>query len=72
MFYCIKIKTTTDLYRFIRLRFDKITDLRNMQIFDKVYQTGVSGDLCCCTYLADTDMLRCLTSVKNCLKKSSF
>ncbi len=55
MFYCIKIKTTTDLYRFIRLRFDKITDIRNMQIFDKVYQTGVSGGLRCCTYLADTD-----------------
>ncbi len=50
MFYRIKIKTTTDLYRFIRLRFDKITDVRNMQIFDKVYQTGVSGDLRCCTY----------------------
>ncbi len=71
MFYCIKIKTTTDLYRFIRLRFDKITDLRNMQIFDKVYQTGVSGGLRCCTYLADTDMLR-LTSVKNCLKSHLF
>ncbi len=68
MFYCIKIKTTTDLYRFIRLRFDKITNVRNMQIFDKVYQTGVSGGLRCCTYLADTDMLRCLTSVKNSLK----
>ncbi len=67
-FYCIKIKTITDLYRFIRLRFDKITDLRDMQIFDKVYQTGMSGDLRCCTYLADTDMLRCLTSVKNSLK----
>ncbi len=49
MFHCIKIKTTTDLYRFIRLSFDKITDVRNMQIFDKVYQTGVSGDLRCCT-----------------------
>ncbi len=72
MFYWIKIKTTTDLYRFIRLRFDKITDLRNMQIFDKVYQTGVSGDLRCCTYLADTDMLRCLTSVKNSLKSHRF
>ncbi len=71
MFYCIKIKTTTDLYRFIRLKFDKITDVRNMQIFDKVYQTDVSGGLCCCTYLADTDMLRCLTSVKK-SKKSSF
>ncbi len=68
MLYCIKIKTTTDLYTFIRLSFDKITDVRNMQIFDKVYQTGVSGDLHCCTYLADTDMLRCLTSVKNSLK----
>ncbi len=68
MFYCIKIKTTTDLYRFIRLSFDKITDVRNMQIFVKVYQMGVSGDLRCCTYLADTDMLRCLTSVKNSLK----
>ncbi len=68
MLYCIKLKTTTDLYRFIRLSFDKITDVRNMQIFDKVYQTGVSGDLRCCTYLTDTDMLRCLTSVKNSLK----
>ncbi len=67
MLYCIQIKTTTDLYRFIRLSFDKITDVRNMQIFDKVYQTGVSGDLRCCTYLADTDMLRCLISVKNSL-----
>ncbi len=72
MFYCIKIKTTTDLYRFIRLSFNKITDVRNMQIFDKVYQTGVSGDLRCCTYLADTDMLRCLTSVKNSLKSHLF
>ncbi len=73
MFYCIKIKTTTDLYRFIRLSFDKITDVRNMQIFDKVYQTGVSGDLHCCTYLVDTDMLRCLISVKkNCLKSHLF
>ncbi len=63
MFYCVKIKTTTDLYRFIRLSFDKITDVRNMQIFDKVYQTDVSNDLRC-TYLDDTDMLRCLTSVK--------
>ncbi len=59
-----KIKTTTDLYRFIRLSFDKITDVRNMQIFDKVYQTDVSNDLRGCTYLDDTDMLRCLTSVK--------
>ncbi len=59
-------------YRFIRLSFDKITDVRNMQIFDKVYQTGVSGDLRCCTYLADTDMLRCLTSVKNSLKSNLF
>ncbi len=49
------------------MSFDKITDVRNMQIFDKVYQTGVSGDLRCCTYLADTDMLRCLISVKNSL-----
>ncbi len=72
MFYRIKIKTTTDLYRFIRLRVDKIIDVRNMQIFDKVYQTGVSGGLRCCTYLADTDMLRCLTSVKNCLKSHIF
>ncbi len=64
MFYCVKIKTTIDLYRFIRLSFDKITDVRNMQIFDKVYQTDVSNDLRCCTYLDDTDMLRCLTSVK--------
>ncbi len=72
MFYRIKIKTTTDLYRFIRLSFDKITDVRNMQIFDKVYQTGVSDGLRCCTYLADTDMLRCLTSVKKKSKKSSF
>ncbi len=56
MFYRIKIKTTTDLYRFIRLSFDKITDVRNMQIFDKVYQTGVSDGLRCCTYLADTDV----------------
>ncbi len=54
------------------MRFDKITDLRNMQIFDKVYQTGVSGGLRCCTHLADTDMLRCLTSVKNCLKSHLF
>ncbi len=60
------------LYRFIRLSFDKITDVRNMQIFNKVYQTGVSGDLRCCTYLADTDMLRCLTSVKNSLKSHLF
>ncbi len=67
MFYCIKIKTTTALYRFIRLSFDKIADVRNMQIFDKVYQTGVSGDLHCCTYLTDTDMLRCLISVKHIL-----
>ncbi len=72
MFYHIKIKTTTDLYRFIRLRFDKITDVRNMQIFDKVYQTDVSGGLRCCTYLADTDMLRCLTSVKNSLNSHLF
>ncbi len=43
-----------------------------MQIFDKVYQTGVSGDLRCCTYLAYTDMLRCLTSVKNSLKSHLF
>ncbi len=35
-----------------------------MQIFDTVYQTDVSNDLRCCTYLDDTDMLRCLTSVK--------
>ncbi len=72
MFYRIKIKTTTDLYRFIRLRFDKITDVRNMQIFYKVYQTDVSGGLRCCTYLADTDMLRCLTSVKNSLNGHLF
>ncbi len=43
-----------------------------MQIFDKVYQTDVSGGLRCCTYLADTDMLRCLTSVKNSLKSHLF
>ncbi len=72
MLYCIQIKTTTDLYRFIRLRFDKTTDVRNMQIFDKVYQTDVSGGLRCCTYLTDTDMLRSLTSVKKMSKKSSF
>ncbi len=72
MFYSIKIKTITDLYRFIRLRFDKITDVRNMQIFDKVYQTDVCGGLRCCTYLAETDMLRCLTSVKNSLKSHLF
>ncbi len=65
MLYCIKIKTTTALYRFIRLSFDKITDVRNMQIFNKVYQTGVSGDLHCCTYLAYTDMLRCLSPETN-------
>ncbi len=70
MLYCIQIKTTTD--RFIRLSFDKITDVRNMQIFDKVYQTGVSGDLHCCTYLAYTVLLRCLTSVKNSLKSHLF
>ncbi len=50
--YSIKIKTTTDLYRFIRLRFDKITDLRNMQIFDKVYQTGVCLVVCVVVHIS--------------------
>ncbi len=42
MFYFIKIKTT-GLYRFILPRFDQITDIRNMQKFDKSIRAATNN-----------------------------
>ncbi len=56
----IKIKKITSLYRIILLRFDQITDIRNMQIFDKSVLSPPKP-MClmvCGKYLTDTSALK--------------